>query len=232
MAFHFWRVRKAGGVIAPRTTTDASGGEQVLFFPHLLTREVAQALVIVAIVILLATLVGAPLGERANPGMSPNPAKAPWYFMGFQELLIHLHPVFAVLVIPLAALAAAAALPWCGHEADHTGHWFLTVAGRRAAALAAGVAIATIVGGVLVDAWLTPSARVGADWLARGLFPTSIFAGLAVTLTIAARHWLRLGRNESVQTLVVYVAVSFATLTVIGALFRGTDMALTVPWGG
>jgi hypothetical protein len=38
---------------------------------------------------------GAPLGEPANPGMSPNPVTAPWYFVGFQELLIHLHPVFS-----------------------------------------------------------------------------------------------------------------------------------------
>ena len=49
--------------------------------------EVSQALVIVAIVVVLAAAFGAPLGERANPGMSPNPAKAPWYFMGVQELL-------------------------------------------------------------------------------------------------------------------------------------------------
>ena len=62
-------------------------------------RETAQALVVVALVMVLAVAFGAPLGERANPGMSPNPAKAPWYFMGFQELLIHLHPTFAVLVI-------------------------------------------------------------------------------------------------------------------------------------
>ena len=43
----------------------------------------------IAIVVLVAAVFGAPLGERAHPGMSPNPAKAPWYFAGFQELLLH-----------------------------------------------------------------------------------------------------------------------------------------------
>ena len=49
--------------------------------------------------------------NRANPGLSPNPAKAPWYFMGVQELLVHLHPFFAVLVVPLAAARSLACLP-------------------------------------------------------------------------------------------------------------------------
>ena len=53
---------------------------------------------------LLAIFFAPDLGTPANPGMSPNPAKAPWYFVGFQELQIHFHPVFAVLVIPLAAV--------------------------------------------------------------------------------------------------------------------------------
>ena len=89
MAFHFWRVRRAGG--SRRATADGDDKkerpERILFFPDLLVREIAQALVVLAVVVLLGAFVGASIGERANPGMSPNPAKAPWYFMGFQELL-------------------------------------------------------------------------------------------------------------------------------------------------
>ena len=105
--WHFWRVRKAGGVIPA-----SDEPERVTFFPHLFVRELAQASLLIALVVLLATFVGAPLGDPANPGLSPNPVKAPWYFAGLQELLIHVHPVLALVVIPLGALGLAVALPW------------------------------------------------------------------------------------------------------------------------
>jgi hypothetical protein len=47
-----------------------------------------------------------------------------------------------------------------------------------------------------------------------------------------ARRRFGLGRNESVQTAFIFLAVTFATLTVIGVFFRGAGMALTLPWGG
>ncbi len=106
MAFHFWRVRKAGGVIPPASSLTGPDGETgtVLFVPHLLLREVAVGLVLTSLVVLLAVAAPPALGEPANPGMSPNPAKAPWYFAALQELLMHLHPSVAVLLVPLAVL--------------------------------------------------------------------------------------------------------------------------------
>ena len=104
--FHFWRVRKAGGVVVPPDAVRDERGkpEQVLFLPHLLWRETAVALLLLAVVSLFSALVRAPLGLPANPGLSPNPAKAPWYFLGFQELLVHLHPLFAFLATGFAVL--------------------------------------------------------------------------------------------------------------------------------
>ena len=102
-ALHFWRVRKAKGVVIPRRSDEAVDDKpvKVLFLPNLLTREAAVACVLVAVVVLISVFCNAPLGAEANPGMSPNPAKAPWYFLGFQELLLHFHPVIAVVLIPL-----------------------------------------------------------------------------------------------------------------------------------
>jgi len=142
MGFHFWRVRRAGGVVAPPAGPDDPAGEprKVHFLPNLLVREVSQALVLVALVAVLAAVFGAPLGERANPGMSPNPAKSPWYFVGFQELLIHFHPTFAVLVIPLLAAIGFVLLPYLSSEDEPDGMWFLSPTGRRTSALAALVA--------------------------------------------------------------------------------------------
>lgn len=236
MGFHFWRVRKAGGVVEPPTSgTDAArvgtAEDKVLFFPHLLTREISQALAVLAVVVLLATILGAPIGERANPGMSPNPAKAPWYFMGFQELLIHLHPVFAVVVLPLSLLAGVVTLPWWGTDAGPAGSWFLSAAGRRSASVVAVAAVALSAAAVLLDASLSTASTDAPGWMTRGAVPMLFFAGTAAVLTLAVRWWLALRRNELVQTVVVFVSLSFATLTIIGVYFRGTGMALTVPWG-
>ena len=72
MAFHFWRVRKAGGVVVPPPgpgePRTQSVREKVLFLPHLLMREVALALAITAVVVVLGAAFGAPLGAPANPG--------------------------------------------------------------------------------------------------------------------------------------------------------------------
>ena len=86
-----------------------------------------MALVLVAAVSLFSALVRAPLGPAANPGLSLNPAKAPWYFLGFQELLVHLHPLFAVVVVPALGALALVALPYLGFPKDEPrGAWFLS----------------------------------------------------------------------------------------------------------
>ena len=129
-------MRKAGGVVVPPDAVRDEKGkpEQVLFLPELFWREIAAALVLLAAVTLFSALVRAPLGPPANPGLSLNPAKAPWYFLGFQELLVHLHPLFAVVVVPLLGVGALCALPYLGFSEDEPrGAWFLSENGRRTA---------------------------------------------------------------------------------------------------
>ena len=237
-AWHFWRVRRAGGVIVPPADPDLTDPGQtdpdedpasVMFWPDLLVRELAQALVVVAVVVALGALVGAPLGEQANPGMSPNPAKAPWYFVGGQELLIHLHPVFAVLVLPLAGLMGFLLLPYLT-PADHPGGaWFLSAAGRRSALMAALAAAVITPALVMLDA---RTARSAANWLTGGLLPLAGIVAAAGACYLLARRRGANSAAESVQAVVVLLAVSYIVLTVIGAWFRGPGMVLTWPWAG
>ncbi|MES0447577.1 MAG: cytochrome b N-terminal domain-containing protein, partial [Desulfobacterales bacterium] len=102
MAFHFWRTRKAGGLVIPRAPQEEieSKPVRVPTLPNLLVREVVVALVLLASILLFAMLFNAPLEGKANPGLSPNPTKAPWYFAGIQEMLMHFHPLFALFIIP------------------------------------------------------------------------------------------------------------------------------------
>ena len=234
MTWHIWRVRLAGGVVLP-TARDAPRGddEYVPFIPDLLAREVAVALALIALVVVLAIVFGAPLGEPANPGLSPNPAKAPWYFLGVQELLFHFHPLFAVVVIPLLFIVALVAIPFFRYEHHAAGDWFLTPQGKRLAAIAATVG--TVVAPLLI---LIDEYAVGPEGWLPGM-PPVISQGAAPTLltllSLAAFHWftrkrLAASQNETVQALFVLLVVCFLVLTVTGIWFRGEGMALVWPW--
>ena len=229
MGFHFWRVRRAGGVVEPAAEVGGAEGEEAkrLFLPNLLLREVVQALVIVALVVVLAALFGAPLDERANSGMSTNPAKAPWYFMGFQELLIHLHPTFAVLVFPLLAAVGFLLLPYLTSDDEPSGQWFLSATGRRTATLAAAAALVATPLLVIADDLLGSGPS---GWFGGGVLPLALGAGAAAGAFTMARRRCGASVNESAQAVVVLLAVAFAVLTLIGVWFRGEGMALVWPW--
>jgi len=234
--FHFWRVRRAGGVVVPPDAARDEQGkpEQVLFLPHLLWREAAAALVLVAGVALFSALVRAPLGPAANPGLSLNPAKAPWYFLGFQELLVHYHPLFAVLVLPALAAVALVALPYLPFPADEPrGAWFLSPTGRRTARLAAVAGAVTTVVLVVVDDLLLGGAGTstgGAALLTRGLLPAAGLVAVCVAGFRALRSRLGASRLEAAQAVFVFLAASFAVLTTVGIWFRGAGMKLVWPW--
>jgi quinol-cytochrome oxidoreductase complex cytochrome b subunit len=235
MALHFWRVRKAGGVVSPPAASGEQDGEdeKVLFLPNLFLREVALGAVLTALVFILAALFGAPVGAPANPGMSPNPAKAPWYFLGFQELLIHFHPTFAVLVIPLLGAGALLLLPYLTRDDEPTGRWFLSERGRRLAGVAALLAVVVTPVAVLLDTLIGGAAQGVAGipgWLTGGVVPFGLLLGCVVGFHRATRRRHGASANEAAQATAVLLAVAFAVLTLIGVLFRGEGMTLAWPW--
>jgi quinol-cytochrome oxidoreductase complex cytochrome b subunit len=225
MAFHFWRVRKARGVVSPipQNNTGNDDTERVLTLPNLLIRELAVGLTLVAIVVLLAAFFDAPLGAPANPGMSPNPAKAPWYFLGFQELQIHFEPLIAVVLLPVLGVLALVFLPYLHFDHELSGPWFLSSTGRTTGALATVVALVVTPLLILIDEfWLQQVG--GAGWAAIGLV-TACVAAFAVFLS----KKYQLEKAELVQALFILFLVAFAILTITGVWFRGPGMALVWP---
>ena len=87
-------------------------GDRINTFPHLMIEELVSLLVVSAALVIFSTLVNAPLRELANPNLTPNPSKAPWYFLGLQELLRYFHPMIAGVVIPTLILVGLAAVPY------------------------------------------------------------------------------------------------------------------------
>ena len=235
MGFHFWRVRKAKGVVVPREPGEPIDPQptKVLGLPHLLLREFVVALILIAFVFLFSALIAAPLGEAANPGMSPNPAKAPWYFMGIQELLLHFHPVFAVVVLPLAAVLALLSIPYGRYDDDPSGIWFVSHKGRSLAKAAAVAALIVTPVLVVLGEWVVDLPTL-LPWLpqvvSNGVIPVTVLSAA----WWGGYHWLRTRRgantNEASQTLFVFLGVVFAVLTAVGVWFRTEGMQLG--WAG
>ena len=75
--------------------------DKVNTWPHLMLPEFVSLMAMTAFLIFLSAILQAPLLEEANPNVTPNPAKAPWYFLGLQELLSYWDPQIAGVMIPL-----------------------------------------------------------------------------------------------------------------------------------
>jgi len=235
MPFHFWRVRKSGGLVIPRRPQEDphDRGSMVAAIPNLIVRELAVAAVLVALILVAAVLVDAPLGEKANPGLSPNPTKAPWYFAGLQELLLHFHPLFAVLIIPVVTLGMLFMLPYLRYDTESAGIWFVSYRGRKTAVAAALLAAVLTILYVVADEYLI-------DWAAwLPVFPAGVSNGVipaALVLTgLLAFYWFMkkkygAANNEAVQAVFILMLVAFMVLTVTCIWFRGSGMALMWPW--
>ena len=231
MPFHFWRIRKAGGLVIPRKAGEdpRNRGESVATIPNLVVRELVVASVLVALILVTSILFNAPLEAKANPGLSPNPTKAPWYFAGLQELLLHFHPVFAVLVIPMLVLGLLFLLPYLRYDADTAGIWFVSDRGRKTATIAAFFAAVLTSLYIAADEYIIEFA----EWMpgipaliSTGLLPLIlVLAGLAgIYLFIMKRY--DTNNNEAVQVIFVLILTAFIVFTITGIWFRGTGMKL------
>ncbi len=230
MAWHFWRIRRAGGVIVAEKDRESP---MVDTRPHLVNREFVVAVTLLAVIFIISSLFDAPLRERANPAFSPNPAKAPWYFMGLQELLIHFHPAFAVFVLPATVFAAAVCMPYVKSSDTNHGIWFLSVNGISSAkaAVAAG-ALFTVIFITVSELLPDPEALLPGvpPILTTGLIPFLIMASTMWLFLQYLRKRLSLKRSELIQAVIILMVVSYAVLTVTGIFFRGEGMNLVWPW--
>jgi quinol-cytochrome oxidoreductase complex cytochrome b subunit len=231
LGYHFWRVRKDGGISRP--AAEREGDERhVSTIPHLVQRELAAATVLLVVVVLWAMLLPAPLGELANPAHPPNPAKSAWYFSGLQELLLHMHPL-AAIALALVVLAGLALLPFADRQAEDIGLYFRSATGRRAAVVGAVLAVYAMPLLVIVDefwmdltAWL-PTAPL---LVSTGLVPLlASLAGLAAVYGLC-RLALRAKHGEALVGLFAFIVAALVVLTIIGVFFRGANMALTLPF--
>jgi quinol-cytochrome oxidoreductase complex cytochrome b subunit len=127
---------------------EADSDDEVMSWPHLLYRELILLLVVLVALHVVALLFNAPLEEIANPTVTPNPAKAPWYFLGLQEL-VHYSAFVGGVVVPGLIVLALVLIPFLDSRPGGVGVWFAPErrwANRIFAAFAVLAVVLTIVG--------------------------------------------------------------------------------------
>jgi quinol-cytochrome oxidoreductase complex cytochrome b subunit len=235
MPWHFWRVRKAGGLVIPRRPDADEGSEddKVPTIPNLILREIVVALVLIAAIMAISVIFNAPLEAKANPGLSPNPTKAPWYFAGIQELLLHFHPLFALFILPVFMLIALVSIPYLNYQTDTAGVWFASHRGRRMTVVAALTAVIITPIGIIADefvidfaAWIPGLPSVFSNGILPAVF---VLAGIIVFYWLVKKKYVATN-NESIQSVFVLLVVAFIILTITGIWFRGKGMMLIWPW--
>ncbi|MEW5875141.1 MAG: cytochrome b N-terminal domain-containing protein [Candidatus Zixiibacteriota bacterium] len=212
-------------VVKGRTpATNQNQNETVPSWPYLLRAELLVLMVFTLISLVLAYFLDAPLKEMANPAVPENPAKAPWYFLGLQEMVSYSAFIGGV-VIPAVAMIGLALIPYLDRERDKVGVWFSGTAGRlvawRSLAFAAVSAIAMV------------AIPVNFGWL-RNWFPAIpqiwiIFINPGTILTALYALWSIYELRRSGSTRMAAIAlftcfmVGFIILTTVGTVFRGPN---------
>jgi len=119
-------IAEARGKHAPESVPAATG-DQVQVFPYLVFKEFLAALLISVVVLVWSLAINAPLLPEANPGKTENPAKAPWYFVGLQELLVYYDPWIAGVAMPTLIIVGLMAIPYLDTSRNATGRYTFSV---------------------------------------------------------------------------------------------------------
>ncbi|MBI4535686.1 MAG: hypothetical protein HY708_05360 [Ignavibacteriae bacterium] len=194
--------------------------EMVMTVPHLVVREIIAFEVMVIVLAIISLLFDAPLEWIANPDHTPNPAKAPWYFLGLQELLHYFPPVVGGVLLPALAVVALIVIPYFRINVKGIGLW----KGNRKRTFVTLIVSVGIVSIVLlmfeVFAMLIPTLIITA------------FMVVPYFFTKKNRFVEWLGNLPLSWWVMTWFVVIVVVLTAIGTLFRGPGWSWTWPWEG
>src|SRR5260370_2222111 len=207
--------------VTKKTSAKVKGraGKQLMSFPHVLLREAIALEILTVALVGVALAWDAPLEQLANPLLTPNPAKAPWYFLGLQELLHYFPPVVAGILLPGLVVIALVVIPYFNVNIEGEPIW-----SRRPSQNLRIVFITVL---VLLDFLAAFQA-----WTI--VVPTALVAALLL-FSYAVRH----GQERWLGTLAIkplswwvmtwFIAVALC-LTIVGTFFRGPGWSWVWPW--
>ena len=115
---------------------EAKMDDKVQVWPYLVRVEFLMSIAVMAVLVLWSFFLDAPLEEPANRALTPNPSKAPWYFLGLQELLVYFDPWIAGVVLPTLIIVGLMAIPYI--DINEKGNGYYTFKERKFAILTFG----------------------------------------------------------------------------------------------
>jgi quinol-cytochrome oxidoreductase complex cytochrome b subunit len=212
-------------LVRGRTPPVGRGPENTLpAYPRAFRAEMAVAMIVVAVCLVLAFFWDAPLKERANALVPENPAKAPWYFLGLQELVSY-SAFMGGVVLPGLVVLGLALIPFLDREPEPGGVWFSGRRGRRVFLLSGAFAAAVVIG--------LEALTINFGWL-RTWFPDIsqlwiIFVNPGTVLALVFAGWsqfiLRRTRSTRLSAVALFtcILVGFVILTYIATVHRGPN---------
>ncbi len=212
-------------IVKGKTPQVGSGPEHTVpSMPHLFYAELGVLMLTVLICVALAFISDAPLKELANPLVPENPAKAPWYFLGLQEI-VSFSAFTGGIGIPVLCIIGLGLIPFLDRETEGTGEWFGGPGGWR---LVKWSIVVGLLSSIAVEAF---AIRFGwlREWFPNipQLFITFINPGTVLTLIYALYSIWAVRRHNSTRAgalaLFTCFLCGFVVLTVIGTYFRGPN---------
>jgi hypothetical protein len=194
--------------------------EQVQTYPEVLVRAILAIELLTIVLVLISLLFNAPLEGLADPTNTPNPAKAPWYFLGLQELLHYFPPIVAGVLMPGMLVVALVVIPYFNINIEAEGfflikqrlklNWFFAVAGALSLFL------------WFFDVYVA-------------LAPTLLIAGLMLFAAFSSpesnhRFQRYLASRAISWWIMTWFLLELAILTAVGTFFRGPGWSWVWPW--
>jgi menaquinol-cytochrome c reductase cytochrome b/c subunit len=228
--------------------------EMVYTWPYLVSIEAIMAITMTLALTVMSLLVNAPLLDLANPDHTPNPAKAPWYFLGLQELLLHMHPALAGVIVPTAALVLLGMIPYIDRDRRGTGIWFSTKKGPSIATFSAIYTAVIEIALIVIDEFfiipgihpagshgIAPFIKFGlakllgvevawTAWVGETLVPIIFMIAIPWILVGIVKRRYKANTREVMIALYTFYLTSFVVLSLTGTAFRGESMKLMAPW--
>lgn len=197
---------------------DLDQEEMVMTVPNLVVREMIAFMIMVIVLSVISLTVDAPLEWIANPVHTPNPAKAPWYFLGLQELLHYFPPIVAGVILPTLTALALIAIPYFRVNQKSERLWKNQPRRTMLVLVVVVVLLSAVL--ALYDVWvmLVPTLLVFGMMLAPYLRPTA--SGVVGWLGTRSLSWW----------IMTWFVIVVTVLTAVGTLFRGPEWSWTWPW--
>ncbi len=207
--------------VTKKTSAKVTGdvGRQLMTYPHLLLREAITFQVLVIALVAVALLWDAPLEQLADPLVTPNPAKAPWYFLGLQELLHYFPPVVAGIIIPTLVVIALVVIPYFNVNIQGEALWQTNRARRLRVFLAVVAALVVFLAAFRAWTVLVPTVLIAVVMLFSHSSAPAESGRMGFLRTRPVSWW--------VMTWFIFVAL---VLTLVGTFFRGPGWSWVWPW--